>query len=130
MAERRVAEVVAERCRLGQILVEAQRASHAAGDAAYLERVCQPRAEMIALRSDEDLCLLLEAAKGLAVDDAVPVALERRSQRTVLVIRLGPPPRLVRAHGERRQRGCLDLCDARGEALCDWSGWVRHEEAV
>ena len=49
MAEGRVAEVVGERQRLGQILVEAERAGERAGDLADLDRVGQAGAVMVAL---------------------------------------------------------------------------------
>ena len=86
VSERRVPEVVAERHRLGQVLVQAQRAGHAAGDARHLQRVREPGAEVVALWGDEHLGLLLEPAKRLAVDDPVAVALEGRAQRAVLVV--------------------------------------------
>ena len=79
VAERRVAQVVAERDRLGQVLVEAERAGHVAGDAAGLERVGQPGAVVVALGGDEHLRLVLEPAEGLGVDDPVAVAHERRA---------------------------------------------------
>ena len=50
MAERRVAEVVGQRQRLGQIFVKPERASQGAGDLGDLQRMGQPRAEMVALR--------------------------------------------------------------------------------
>ncbi len=85
VAERRVSEVVAERDRLGQVLVQLQRARHRARDPDHLERVGQPRAVVVALRRDEDLRLVLEAPERLGVDDAVAVALERRAQRALLL---------------------------------------------
>ena len=81
--ERRMAEVVAEPDRLGQVLVQPQRAGDGAGDPAGLERVAQPRPVVVPLGSDEDLGLVLQPAEGLRVDDPVAVALERRAQRTV-----------------------------------------------
>ena len=76
VAEGRVAEVVAEPDRLGQVLVEAERPGDVAGDAAGLERVRQPGAVVVALGRDEDLRLVLEPAERLRVHDAVAVALE------------------------------------------------------
>ena len=81
-----MAEVVRERQRLRQILVEAERAGDRAGDLRDLERMGQPRAEMVALVVDEDLRLVLQPPKGVGVDDAVAVALERRAER---IVRLG-----------------------------------------
>src|SRR5690606_23050974 len=85
VAERRVAEVVAEPDRLGEVLVEAQRAGYRARHLRDLQRVGQPRAVVVALRGDEHLRLVLEAAERLAVDDPVAVALERRAQPAVLL---------------------------------------------
>ena len=83
VAEGRVAEVVAEPDRLGQVLVEAERAGDRAGDPARLQRVGEPGPVVIALGRDEDLRLVLEPAERLRVDDAVAVALEGRAQRAV-----------------------------------------------
>ena len=69
--------------RLGQVLVEAQRARDGARDPRDLERVGQPRAVVVALGRDEDLRLVLEPPERLRVHDPVAVALERRAQRRV-----------------------------------------------
>ena len=66
VAEGRVAEVVAEPDRLGQVLVEAERAGDGAGDPAGLQRVGEPGAVVVALGRDEDLGLVLEPPEGLA----------------------------------------------------------------
>ncbi len=83
VAKGRVAEVVAEPDRLGQVLVEAERSGDGASDPAGLQGVGEAGPVVVALGGDEDLCLVLEAAEGLGVDDPVAVALERRAQRTV-----------------------------------------------
>ena len=83
VAERRVPEVVPEPDRLGEVLVEPQRARDGARDLRGLQRVGEPRAVVVALRRDEDLRLVLEPAERLAVHDPVAVALERRAQRAV-----------------------------------------------
>ncbi len=80
MAERGVAEIVRQRQRLGEILVEAEGAADRAGDLRHFEAVRQPGAVMVALVIDEDLGLVLEAAEGGAMDDAVAVALKGRAQ--------------------------------------------------
>ena len=66
VAEGRVAEVVAEPDRLGQVLVEAERPGDRAGDPAGLERVGEAGAVVVALGRDEDLRLVLEPPEGLA----------------------------------------------------------------
>ena len=83
VAEGRVAEVVAEPDRLGQVLVEAERAGDRASDPAGLQRVGQPGPVVIALGGDEDLGLVLEPPEGLAVDDPIAIALKRRANRAV-----------------------------------------------
>ena len=65
--------------RLGEVLVQPERPGHVARDAARLERVGEPRAVVVALRGDEHLGLVLEAAERLGVHDPVAVALERRA---------------------------------------------------
>ena len=76
MAERRVADVVREAERLGQILVEAERAGDGAADLRDLQAMGQADAIMIAIGRDEHLRLVPEAAKGDRMDDAVTIALE------------------------------------------------------
>ena len=94
MAERRVAEVVGQRQRLGQILVEAERAGERAGDLGHLERVGQPGAVMVALVVDEHLGLVREPAERGRMDDPVAVALEIAARRAR---RLGMEPPAARA---------------------------------
>ena len=104
MAERRVAQVVAERDRLGQLLVQAQHLGDGPRDLRHLEGVGQPRAVVVAGRREEDLRLVLQAPERLAVDDAVAVALERRANR-VVALPDARRPWLVGALGRlRRQR--------------------------
>ena len=79
MAERRVAEVMDQRQRLGEILVAAQGAGQGAGNLRDFDRMGEPRAEMVALVGDENLRLVLEPAEGGRMDDAVAVTLERRA---------------------------------------------------
>ncbi len=76
MAERRMAEIVGERQRLGQVLVEPERAGERAGDLRDFQRVGQPGAEMVALVEDEDLGLVGQPAEGGRMDDAVAIAAE------------------------------------------------------
>jgi hypothetical protein len=74
VAERRMAEVVGERQRLGEVLVERERAGECAGDLRHFQRVREAGAVMVAFVEDEHLGLVLEAAEGGGVDDAVAVA--------------------------------------------------------
>ena len=59
VAEGRVAEIMAEGDRLGEILVEHERAADRAGKARDLKRVRQARAVMISLRLEKDLRFVL-----------------------------------------------------------------------
>src|SRR6201992_4283937 len=83
VAEGRVAEVVAEPDRLGEVLVQPESAGDGAGDPTGLERVAEAGPGVIALGGDGDLGLVLQPAEGLGVDDPVAVALEGRAQRAV-----------------------------------------------
>ncbi len=76
MAERSVADVVGQRERFGQVLVEAERAGDHARDLRDFEAVGQSDAVMIAVGSDEYLRLVAQPAEGDRMDDAVAVALE------------------------------------------------------
>jgi len=124
--EGRVPEVVPERDRLGEVLVQPERAGDRAGDARGLERMREPRSVMVALGGDEDLRLVLEAPEGLGVDDAVAVPLEGRPQATFLLFLVRPPARLVRAHGERREPALLPLSNAFCERIRYSSCDLRH----
>ena len=101
MAERRMAEVVAERAGLGQVLVEPERAGERAGDLGDLQGVRQAGAEMIALVEHEHLGLMGEPPERGRMDDSVAVAAERAAGGA---LRLGiePAPALLRIGGKRR----------------------------
>ena len=109
MAERRVAEIVDQRHRLGQVLVAAQRPRQRAGDLRHLDRMRQPRAVVVALMRDEDLRLVLEPAEGGGMDDAVAVALERRAGRAFDLV----------AEAAARLRGIAGIGRARPVAEAD-----------
>ena len=65
VAEGRVAQVVAERDGLGEVLVQPQRPGDGPGDAGHLQGVRQPGAVVVALRGDEHLGLVLQPAEDL-----------------------------------------------------------------
>lgn len=114
MAERRMAEIVRERDRFDEILVQAQVARDRARDLRDFEAVRKTGAEQVAFVIDEDLRLVFEPAKRGRMDDAVAVALEfgaRRRRR----FRMAAAARLRRVGGirsemgfQRRQRRRLD----------------------
>ena len=76
MPEGRVAEIVAKRDRLRQVVVKPQGAGERARDLRDLDRVGEAGAEMVALVIDEHLGLVGETAEGGRMDDPVAVALE------------------------------------------------------
>ena len=81
MAEGGMAQVMRERDRLDQVLVQAQAARDAARQLRHLERMGQPGAEQVALVVQEDLGLVDQAPERARMDDAVAVALEIVARR-------------------------------------------------
>ncbi len=80
-----MAEVVDQRHALGKVLVQLQGARERTGDLRDLDRMGQARPEMIAVRADEDLCLVLQAPERGRMDDAVAVALEFRTGQAAVL---------------------------------------------
>ena len=64
MAEWRMAEVVRQRQRLGEVFVQPQDTRAGAGNLRHFQRVRQAGAVMVALMGDENLGFLLQAAEG------------------------------------------------------------------
>ena len=86
--ERRMPQVVREGDGFGEVLVEPQRAGDGAGHLHYLQRVGQARPIVIPLRREEDLGLMLQPAEGLAVNDAITIALKTGAQVILRLSRL------------------------------------------
>jgi hypothetical protein len=105
-----VAEVVAESDGLGENLVEAQRLRDRARDLRDFEHMREPRAVVIALGREKDLRLVLEPAKGLAMNDAIAVALIRRPN-VVLGLLAIAPARLRASRRARHERVALDVLE-------------------
>ncbi len=116
VAERRVPEIMAKSDRLGQVLVQTERAGDDTSDPGRFERVRQPGAEMVVAERREDLRLVLEAAEGLRMDDPVAVALEGRSKTAGLLV-VAAAACLVRAHGVRRKPLLLMQADTLFERI-------------
>src|SRR4249920_3323604 len=76
MTKRRMAEIVRQRDRLDEILVQPQVACDRARDLCDLQRMRQAGAEQVAFVIDEDLRLVFEAPERRGMDDAVTVARE------------------------------------------------------
>jgi len=82
--ERRVSEIVRQGDRFGQILFEPKVARDRAPELRDFQAMREPRAKKIAFVVDEDLRLVLQLPEGAAVDDPVPVSLERGATRMFL----------------------------------------------
>ena len=108
---------MAEADRLDQVLVQPQGTSDRARDLRDLKGVREPRSVVVAGWSDEHLRLVLEAPKGLGVDDPVAVTLERRPQPTVGLGAL--PPCGIGSRGERGELSLLPGPHPLRERLCD-----------
>ena len=80
VTERRVAEVVGHAEAFSEIVVQPHDARDAARDLGHFERMCQPRAVVIALVRNEDLCFAAQAPKGARMDHPILIALERRAR--------------------------------------------------
>ena len=89
MAKRRMAEVMRQRQRFREILVETELPGQRAGDLRHFERMGQPGAVMIAFVEHEDLGFVLQAAKRGGMDHPVAIAPERAAG---LARRLGEQP--------------------------------------
>ncbi len=88
MTEGRMSKIVAEGDGLRKVLVQPQGAGDRPGDARDLQRVGHAGAVVVALRLQKDLRLVHEPAEGLAVQDAVGIALIAGAH-VVLRLRLG-----------------------------------------
>tara|TARA_B100000676_G_scaffold312648_1_gene387934 strand:+ start:3531 stop:3779 length:249 start_codon:yes stop_codon:yes gene_type:complete len=71
-----MAEIVRERQCFRKVFVYANFARHRAGDLRDFNAMGQTRPEVIAVRRNKDLSLMLKATKGRGMDDPIPVPLE------------------------------------------------------
>ena len=92
--------------RLGQILVQPERAGDGPADLRDFEAVGEADAEMIAVRRDEDLGLVAEPAERDGMDDPVAVALEgvAGAPLPALAFTVKPPAAGGRIGGEMAER--------------------------
>jgi hypothetical protein len=114
VAERRVAQIVAQRDGFGELLVELQHLGDRPGDLRYLQRVGETSAIVITRGSEEHLCLVLQPPERFAVHDAVPIVLERRTHivlglLTLPAARFGALGRLRRQICRSRASRCLRM---------------------
>ena len=132
VTERSVAEVVGERDRLGQVLVEPESARDRARDLGRLHRVRQAGAVVVAFVVHEDLGLVLQPAKRRAMDHTVAITLERQAER-VLGFGMHAPAGALVAHRIRRQRAILerlDLTSSQHGSRLSYQKWRENSEAT
>ncbi len=98
VAEGRMADVVDERERFGEIGVEAESGGDGAGDLRDFEGVSEAVAKMVGEAGGEDLRFRFETAEGARMDDAVAVA------RVIIAIRMLGFRIAAAARGERPWR--------------------------
>ena len=82
MPKGRMADVVNQRKRLGQIFVQAKRRRNRPGDLRDLNRVGQAAAKMIGRAAGEYLGLPRKAPEGTGLHNAFAVTLKRRTRGT------------------------------------------------
>lgn len=104
VAKWRVAKIMRQGKRLGEIVVEAERASKRARDLTDFERVGEPGTEMVSLVRNKDLRLVGEPPESRAMDDAVAIALKYRA-RWRMRLRDQPSAASCRVSGVSRARG-------------------------
>src|SRR5207244_3372692 len=92
--ERRMADIMRQSERFGQVLIETENRSHCAGDLRHLDRMGQPRAKVVGETGGKDLRLGFETAEGAGMHDPVAVTLERIAIR-VIGLGVSAPPALA-----------------------------------
>ena len=95
-------QIVRQRDRLGQIFVQGQRPRDRPADRRHLDRMREPRPQMIAGPVQENLRLIFQAAKGARMNDPRAVALKLRPI-DVPRLRIFPAARFAGLLRKRRQ---------------------------
>src|SRR6185503_10812149 len=111
MAKGRVTEIVTQRDRFGELFVELQHLGDGARDLRDLEAVRQARPVVIAGRGEEDLRLVLQSPKRLAVNDPIPIVLKRRAH-IVFGLGMQAASRIGAVCGLRSERLALALLES------------------
>ena len=130
MPKWRMAEIVGQSNRFGQILIQRQGPSNGAANGSHLDGMGQPGAQMVAGSVEENLGLVLEPAKSARMNDASAVPL-KLGPIGMTRFRILPAPGITRFLGKRGQD--LDVpslpfpgatCSRRGQAARSFSGPV------
>ena len=97
VGEGRVADIMRQRQRLGQVFIETKRHGNRARHLSDFDGMSEAVAEVIVKAGREDLCLVLQPAKSSRVDDTVAIALKIV---TIRVGKFGITPALRSLDGE------------------------------
>jgi hypothetical protein len=81
MPERRMAEIMSERDRLGQRFVRLQRGRQATGNLGRFDSMRKSGTEVVVVRRSKDLSFSFQPPEGGARYDAMAVELERSAER-------------------------------------------------
>ena len=117
VAKGRVAEVVPQGYGLGQVLVEPERPRDGSSHLGHLEGVDEPRAVVVPLGGQKHLRLVGKPAEALAVENAVPVALEAGAQG-VRLLGGGPSQGLHGQAPKRAKKDALPLLEVNPADEC------------
>src|SRR5579884_2989698 len=79
MSERRMADVVHQRQRFGQVFIQAERGGNGTGDLRHFHGVGQAATKVVRVTMGKNLRFAGQTAKGAGMDDASPVTLEGRA---------------------------------------------------
>ncbi len=107
VAERRMSEIVRERDRLRELLIQTKRASNRARDLRGFERMGESGAVVVALVIYKDLGLVFEAAKRSRMNYPIAIALKDSANR-MLGLGKAATAAVSRRHRIRRQCARLD----------------------
>lgn len=103
VAAGRMAEIVGQGDRLGQILVQPQRAGGGAADRGHLDRVREAGSVVVAGPVEKHLGFSIQPPEGRAVDDSRPVALDLGAKR-MAGLPVGASGRAAGRHGQQGWR--------------------------
>ncbi len=76
MPEGRMPQIMGQRDRLGQILIEPERPRDGPRDLAHLQRMGQPGTKMLPFMMEKHLGFVLQSPECRGMDDPIPVTLE------------------------------------------------------
>jgi hypothetical protein len=84
MAEGRMAEVMTQGNRFGEVFVQAQGSSHSPGDLAYFKGMSQSGSVVVPFRREKNLRLILQATESFTIQNAISINLKNGSYRALI----------------------------------------------